>query len=69
MDDLENRVKLRELKTLSDNHYVLRRATFEFRRSDGSWQTQVRESYDIGDGAAVLPMFASVSPVPWMFGL
>jgi nudix-type nucleoside diphosphatase (YffH/AdpP family) len=56
MDDLENRVKLRELKTLSDNHYILRRATFEFRRSDGSWQTQVRESYDIGDGAAVLPL-------------
>jgi nudix-type nucleoside diphosphatase (YffH/AdpP family) len=56
MDDLENRVKLRELKTLSDHHYVLRRAEFDFRRSDGRWQRQVRESYDIGDGAAVLPV-------------
>jgi nudix-type nucleoside diphosphatase (YffH/AdpP family) len=56
MDDLDHRVKLRELKTLSDNHYVLRRATFDFRRSDGSWQAQMRESYDIGDGAAVLPI-------------
>jgi len=55
-DDLEGRVKLRELKTLSDNHYILRRASFEFRRSDGTWQAQLRESYDIGDGAAVLPI-------------
>jgi nudix-type nucleoside diphosphatase (YffH/AdpP family) len=56
MDDLEQRVKLRELKILSDNHYVLRRASFDFRRADGHWQNQVRESYDIGDGAAVLPI-------------
>ena len=56
LDDLEQRVKLRELKILSDNHYILRRATFDFRRSDGSWQSQMRECYDIGDGAAVLPI-------------
>ena len=29
--------------------------TFDFQRSDGAWQTQTRESYDIGDAAAVLP--------------
>jgi nudix-type nucleoside diphosphatase (YffH/AdpP family) len=56
MDELDDRVKLREMKTLSDNHYVLRRAEFDFRRSDGTWQRQLRESYDIGDGAAVLPL-------------
>ena len=55
MNDIENRVKPRELKILSDNHYVLRKATFDFRRADGRWQTQMRESYDIGNGAAVLP--------------
>jgi nudix-type nucleoside diphosphatase (YffH/AdpP family) len=55
-DDISDRVKLRELKTLSDNHYTLRRAEFDFRRSDGTWQSQQRESYDIGDGAAVLPL-------------
>lgn len=54
--DLESRVKLRALDTLSDDHYVLRRATFDFRRSGGRWQTQMRQSYDIGDGAAVLPI-------------
>lgn len=55
-DDLSRRVKLRELKTLSDNHYTLRRADFDFQRSDGAWQSQQRESYDIGDAAAVLPI-------------
>lgn len=56
MDDLESRVRLREMQILSDNHYTLRRASFEWRRSDGTWQAQLRESYDIGDGAAVLPI-------------
>jgi nudix-type nucleoside diphosphatase (YffH/AdpP family) len=54
-DDIENRVKLRALKTLSDNYYTLRQASFDFRRGDGTWQYQERESYDIGDAAAVLP--------------
>lgn len=55
-DDIESRVRLNELKLLSDNHYTLRRADFDFRRRDGRWQThQQRESYDIGDAAMVLP--------------
>ena len=55
-DDLSGRVKLRELRPLSDNHYTLRRADFEYRRNDGRWQRQQRESYDIGDAAAALPI-------------
>lgn len=55
-DDISDRVRLRELKLLSDNHFILRRAEFDWRRSDGRWQDhQYRESYDIGDAAAVLP--------------
>jgi nudix-type nucleoside diphosphatase (YffH/AdpP family) len=54
-DDISSRVKLRDLKILSDNYYVLRKASFDFRRGDGAWQHQERESYDIGDAAAVLP--------------
>lgn len=54
--DISGRVKLRELKTLSDNHYTLRRADFDFHRRDGTWQQNLRESYDMGDGAAVLPI-------------
>lgn len=51
-----DRVVLTDLSTLSDHHYTLRRAAFRYRRSDGVWQDLIRESYDIGDGAAVLPM-------------
>ena len=56
-DDISDRVRLHELKTLSDNHYILRRADFDWRRSDGRRQEhQLRESYDIGDAAVVLPV-------------
>src|SRR5258707_15005704 len=54
-DDLENRVRLRELKVAAKNYYTLRIASFDFQRRDGAWQHQQRESYDIGDAAAVLP--------------
>jgi nudix-type nucleoside diphosphatase (YffH/AdpP family) len=61
--DISSRVRLRDLKTLSDNHYTLRRADFDWRRGDGSWQHNVRESYDMGDGAAVLPIDARAGKV------
>jgi nudix-type nucleoside diphosphatase (YffH/AdpP family) len=53
--DISDRVKLREMKILADDHYVLSRADFDFRRSDGAWQRQSRESYALGDAIAVLP--------------
>jgi nudix-type nucleoside diphosphatase (YffH/AdpP family) len=54
--DISDRVTLHELKTLSDNHYILRRADFDYRRGDGRWQHLDRESYDLGDAMAVLPV-------------
>lgn len=54
--DIRDRVKLHALKTLSDNHYILRRADFDYRRGDGTWQRLNRESYDLGDAMAVLPV-------------
>jgi nudix-type nucleoside diphosphatase (YffH/AdpP family) len=58
-DDISSRVRLHGLTILSDNYYVLRKASFDFRRGDGQWQHQERESYDIGDAAAVLPFDAA----------
>jgi nudix-type nucleoside diphosphatase (YffH/AdpP family) len=55
-DDTSARVKLREMKILSDRYYTLNLASFDFLRGDGTWQHQERESYDIGDAAAVLPI-------------
>lgn len=54
-DDVSSRIRLQSVKVLSDKHYTLRVASFDFRRGDGTWQRQERESYDIGDAAAVLP--------------
>jgi len=54
-DDISSRIKLRDLKTLSGKYYTLRLASFDYRRGDGAWQHQERESYDLGDAAVVLP--------------
>lgn len=50
------REKLRMIASelLSANWGELKKHTFELQRRDGSWQRQVRETYDRGHGAAVL---------------
>jgi GDP-mannose pyrophosphatase NudK len=48
------RIRLREQLTLSDNWYTLRKVTFDFQRKNGTWETQSREAYDRGNGATVL---------------
>lgn len=40
--------------TLSDAWGLLQRHEFDLRRRNGQWQHQIRETYDRGDGAAVL---------------
>jgi nudix-type nucleoside diphosphatase (YffH/AdpP family) len=49
-----DRVRVEEVKTLSDDWYVLKKTTFSYRRRDGTWQTQSRETYDRGNGATIL---------------
>lgn len=39
---------------LSNNWYTLNKVTFEYQREDGTWETQIREAYDRGNGAAIL---------------
>jgi nudix-type nucleoside diphosphatase (YffH/AdpP family) len=50
-----DRIRVQNVRLLSDNHYTLRTTTFQWRRNNGEWQTQHRESYDRGNGAALLP--------------
>ncbi len=47
-------IKILKTEILSDNWYTLRKITYEYLRSDGSWQTQSREAYDRGNGATIL---------------
>ncbi|HEY5751665.1 MAG TPA: NUDIX domain-containing protein [Chthoniobacterales bacterium] len=51
---MTERIRIREVKTLSNDWYVLKKTTFDYLRSDGSWQTMSRETYDRGNGATIL---------------
>jgi len=48
------RVRIIEERLLSDDWYVLKKTTFEYRCRDGRWQQQSRETYDRGNGAVLL---------------
>jgi len=52
---ISDRVRVKDVRLLSNNHYTLKTTTLEWRRADGQWQTQHRETYDRGNGAALLP--------------
>ena len=54
MSDLRERVRVHSVEVLSDDWYVLKKTTFDFERSDGTWQRQSRETYDRGNGATIL---------------
>lgn len=51
---IAHRVRVEDVIVLSDDWYVLKKTTFSFQRSDGSWQRQSRETYDRGNGATIL---------------
>ena len=52
---ISDRIRVRNVRVLCDNHYILKTTTFEWRRANGEWQTQERETYDRGNAAALLP--------------
>ena len=51
---MNERVRVIDVQTLSNDWYVLKKTTFELQRRDGSWQRQSRETYDRGNGATIL---------------
>lgn len=48
------RIRIVGEQVLSDDWYLLRKVTFDYRRKDGTWQRQSREVYDRGNGAVIL---------------
>src|ERR1700755_1861907 len=52
---ISDRIRVKDVRLLSDNWYTLKTTTLEWRRTDGEWQTQHRETYDRGNGATLLP--------------
>lgn len=60
---LKNSVKIITTEILSNNWYTLRKVNYEYLKKNGSWQTQSREAYDRGNGAAILLYNVSLKTV------
>lgn len=52
---MQDRIRIKSVEILSDDWARLTKTTFDYRRNDGTWETQVRQTYDRGDGAVILP--------------
>ena len=48
------RVRVGTVRLLSDHWYRLHATTFDYLGDNGEWTTQVRETYDRGNGATIL---------------
>ncbi len=48
------KVKINSIQNLSNDKYKLDKVNFDYKTKDGTWKNQSRESYDRGDGAAIL---------------
>jgi nudix-type nucleoside diphosphatase (YffH/AdpP family) len=52
---ISDRIRVKDVRVLSEHRYVLKTTTLDYRRANGEWQTQQRETYDRGNGAVLLP--------------
>jgi len=52
---ISDRIRVKNVRLLSDNYGTLKTTTFDWHRADGAWQTQERETYDRGGAATILP--------------
>ena len=51
----ENEIRNHSSEILSDDWAVLTKHTFDLKRRDGAWEKQVRQTYDRGHAAVILP--------------
>ena len=54
MNQRNSNIHILGTEILSDNWYILKKVSYEFKRKNGSWQQQSREAYDRGNGATIL---------------
>jgi nudix-type nucleoside diphosphatase (YffH/AdpP family) len=52
---ISDRIRIKGDRVLSDHYGTLKSISFEFRRTDGEWQTLTRDVFDRGNAAAILP--------------
>lgn len=48
------KIKIKSIKNLSNDWYTLDKINFDYKTKTGQWKNQNRESYNRGDGAAIL---------------
>lgn len=48
------KIKINSIQNLSNDWYKLDKINFDYKTKKGQWKNQTRESYDRGDGAAIL---------------
>jgi GDP-mannose pyrophosphatase NudK len=51
---MNERVKIISTEILSKNWYTLKKVTFNYQHTNGTWIQQSREAYDRGNGATIL---------------
>lgn len=49
-----DRIRIVKEETLANDWHTLNKTTFDYRRNNGEWQRQSRETYDRGNGATIL---------------
>lgn len=54
LQEMNPRIRIVKEEVLSNNWYVLKKITFMYQKSDGTWEIQAREVYDRGNGATIL---------------
>ncbi|WP_426032625.1 NUDIX domain-containing protein [Caulobacter sp. DWP3-1-3b2] len=52
---IADRIRIKTVTVLSDDHYLLKKTMFDWQRDDGQWATLSRDTYDRGDGCTLLP--------------
>lgn len=48
-------IRIQSTETLAKGWGTLKKTIFDYRRRDGSWDRQSRETYDRGNGATIIP--------------
>jgi len=51
---IADRIKIDNVQILADDWSTLKKISLRFKRADGTWQSLTRETYDRGNGAAIL---------------
>jgi nudix-type nucleoside diphosphatase (YffH/AdpP family) len=52
---VSDRIRVQNVRVLSNDYGLLKTTTFDWRRRDGEWQTQRRETYERSNAATLLP--------------